>query len=157
MPPGCVCTPERVSPLWQYAVARNHANASSYMADRVSFNHRAGRLLNQRKKIMTRTAGTNGPHQASRPNALSVEDPPLTNDMIAAAQAKALIRFSVLNLNGRVPAYAHAIGMAVRRPGRKRLTSTRPVSFECTCVITLSRYFASFGYRSSQWIRPRSR
>src|SRR5258707_8672129 len=40
----------------------------------------------------------NGPHQASRPKAFSVDDPPLTNAMMAAAHANALIRFSTLNL-----------------------------------------------------------
>ena len=39
---------------------------------------------------MTISAGMNGPHQAFKPNALSVDDPPLTNNMIADAQAKGL-------------------------------------------------------------------
>src|SRR5581483_1101409 len=109
------------------------------------FNQRAGRLLNQRKNTITIAAGMNGPHHALSPNAFSVDDPPLTNSMIVPAQANALMRFSALNFSGATPAYAHAIGIAVRSPGRKRLTSTSPVSFACTCFITPSRYFASLG------------
>jgi len=70
-----------------------------------------------------------GPHQELRPNASSVEDPPLTNSMIELAQAKALTRFSPLNFIAFMPAYAHAMGMAVRNPGRQRLISTSGVSF----------------------------
>src|SRR2546423_133428 len=67
-------------------------------------------LLSHRKNTMIITAGTNGPHQTSRPKALRVEDPPLTKAMIAPAHANALIRLSAVNFNGRTPAYAHAIG-----------------------------------------------
>src|SRR5207244_8605615 len=86
--------------------------------------------LSHRKKITTSTAGTNGPHHTFSPNAPRVFVPPLTNAMMAAAQANALTRLSALNLIGFMPAYAHAMGIAVRRPGRNRLTRTRPVSFD---------------------------
>src|SRR5438093_4037198 len=89
-------------------------------------------LLSQRRKTTTSTAGMNGPHHVFNPNAASVVDPPFTNAMIVPAQANALIRFSELNLAGFVRAYAQAIGMAVRSPGRKRPISTNPVSLECT-------------------------
>ena len=53
---------------------------------------------------MINTAGMNGPHHAFKPNATSVDDPPLTNAMIAAAHANALIRFRMLNFNACTPA-----------------------------------------------------
>src|SRR3954469_1764676 len=83
------------------------------------YERRLGRL-SQRKNRITNTAGISGPHQASRPNAESAFDPSLTNSMIPPAQPKALTRFSALNFSGRTFAYAHAIGIAVRSPGRKR-------------------------------------
>ena len=46
----------------------------------------------------------NGAHHLSKPIAPSVFDPALTNAMMVPAQAKALIRFSVVNLSGFVPA-----------------------------------------------------
>ena len=73
------------------------------------------------------------------------------------AQASALMILSAVNLSGRVPAYAHATGIAMRRPGRNRLISTIGVSWECTRADTMSRCFASRGKRSIQWMRPRSR
>src|SRR5207244_3722772 len=67
---------------------------------------RAGRdrVPSHRKKMMTMIAGMNGPHHVSRPNALSVVDPPFTKSMIAPAHANALMRFSVLNFNDFMPA-----------------------------------------------------
>src|SRR4051794_27640007 len=93
---------------------------------------RPGRPLNQRKNRITAAAGMNGPHQELSPNASSVDEPPLTNSMIAPAHANALTRFSPVNFIAFVPAYAQAIGMAVRNPGRNLLTRTRAVSLAWT-------------------------
>src|SRR4051794_6811536 len=113
--------------------------------------------LNQRKNRMTKTAGISGPHQASRPNALSAFDPSFTNSMIEPAHANALARFNRLNFSGRTFAYAHATGIAVRSPGRNRPDRIMSASREGTRSLPASRYFASLGYRSSQWMRPRRR
>ena len=51
-------------------------------------------------------------------------DPSFTNSMMVPARAKPLTRFHTLNFSGRMSAYAHATGIAVRRPGRTRLAST---------------------------------
>ena len=53
---------------------------------------------------MTTAAGMNGPHHLFNPNAPNVVEPPLTNAMIAAAHANALIRLSELYFKGFIPA-----------------------------------------------------
>src|SRR3954470_9080945 len=114
-----VWTPDRVRPSWQYAVAVTRIDrACGFLAgsaravaiiDRQSTTApamermrrgfqlpcrgaRLGRASHLKNRI-TSTAGMNGPHQWSSPNALSVVDPNLTKAMMAPAHANALTRF----------------------------------------------------------------
>src|SRR5689334_3490826 len=102
MMPVRVVVPDFVSPAWQYAVALTrmvagvaatdaiasktaHNRRMSQIASRLVppryFRYEVDRLgrLSQRKNRTTTAAGMNGPHQASRPKALKVDEPPLTN------------------------------------------------------------------------------
>src|SRR5262249_56383281 len=91
------------------------------------FSDRLGRP-SQMMNSSSRPAGMNGPHHAFNPIALIVSAPPLTSAMIVPAHANALARFSAVNLSRLTFATAHAAGMAVRRPGRKRLARMMSVS-----------------------------
>jgi len=62
-----------------------------------------------------------GVHHALMPNAAREVGPSVVmTNMMALAHAMALIKLSPENRTGEIPAYAHAIGIAILKPGKKR-------------------------------------
>ncbi len=76
---------------------------------------------NHRKKPTIRTAGMIGAHHAFKPSAAREVGPSVVMaNMMALAHAIALIKLRLENRIGEIPAYAHAMGIAILNPGKKR-------------------------------------
>jgi hypothetical protein len=92
-----------------------------YTRRKTGLRYRARGRPSHRKNSSTSAAGTNTPHHPSSPRALIAFGPSFTTiNMMAPAHAKALIKLSVVKRRGRTPAYAQAIGIAVRDHRKRR-------------------------------------
>ena len=80
-----------------------------------------------------RSAGMIGAHHAFKPSGASELGPSVVMaNMIALPHATALTKLRPEKRTGEIPAYAHAMGIAILRPGRKRKARRNFVA--CLCM-----------------------